>query len=274
MRRLGTVLVPWFVLLALGCLCFARLVAHPSGLIVDGQRPSVDFANHGDPRPVGNDATFVFLPHHLYVAKVLAAFGHPPAWDSSGFGGRPMVGNPQSGLFYPPVWIAWCSAYPAALGWLTVAHLLWGGLGMYLLARTQGLGRWPATVAAGIYQASPYLLAQTFEGHYPHVWAASWFPWAFWAQAEHRAGRVARAARLASHPGRGLPDRTSARVVSPGAGALGLGHVGWTSPAAPGPRETAQRGGDRRSLGRRAGRCVEPGGDRADPRASRSCPGS
>ncbi|MGC8643894.1 MAG: hypothetical protein ACP5XB_28880, partial [Isosphaeraceae bacterium] len=113
-----------------------------------------------------------------------------PVWDSSGFGGRPMVGNPQAGLFYPPVWVAWCSPCPSTLGWLTVVHLLWAGVGTYLLARSQGLSRWPATVAAGIYQASPYLLAQTFEGHYPHVWAASWFPWAFWAQAEHRAGRV------------------------------------------------------------------------------------
>jgi hypothetical protein len=190
MRRLGKFLVPWAVLLVLGCLCFARLVAQPSALIVDGLRPSVDFANHGDPRPVGNDATFVFLPHHLYVAKVLRESGHPPLWDSSGFGGRPMVGNPQGGLFYPPVWFAWCSPYPATLGWLTVAHLLWGGLGLYLLARSQGLGRWPATVAGGVYQASPYLLAQTFEGHYPHVWAACWYPWAFWAQAEHRAGRT------------------------------------------------------------------------------------
>ena len=98
---------------------------------------------------------------------MLGEFGHPPAWDSSGFGGRPMVGNPQSGLFYPPVWLAWWSASPAALGWLTVGHLLWGGLGVYVLARGQGLGRWPATVAAGTFQASPYLLAQTFEGHYP-----------------------------------------------------------------------------------------------------------
>ena len=190
MRRPGTIFVPVAVLLALVCLCFARLFALPSGLIVDGGRPSIDFANHGDPRPLGNDAVFVYLPHHQYVAKALATFGHLPAWDSSGFGGRPLIGNPQAGLFYPPVWIAWLSPFPSTLGWLTVAHLFWGGLGMYLMARAQGLGWWPATVAAGIYEASPYLLAQTFEGHYPHVWAASWFPWAFWAQAEHRAGRV------------------------------------------------------------------------------------
>jgi hypothetical protein len=174
----------------LSAVCFARLIADPSGLIVDGRRPSIDFANHGDPRPVGNDLTFLFLPHHLYVAKVIAEFGHLPSWDSSGFGGRPMIGNPQSGLFYPPVWIAWSSSNPGTLGWLTVGHLLWGGLGIFFLARGQGLSQWPATVAAGTYQASPYLLAQTFEGHYPHVWAACWFPWAFWALAKYRSGKV------------------------------------------------------------------------------------
>jgi hypothetical protein len=190
MRRFGAIIVPWAVLAALGLACFARLFADPSGLVVDGHRPSIDFANRGEPRPLGNDVTFLFLPHHLYVAKRLAEFGHPPTWDSSGFSGRPMIGNPQSGLFYPPVWLAWISPYPASLGWLTVAHLLWGGLGLYVLARGEGLSRWAATVAAGVFQASPYLLAQTFEGHYPHVWAASWFPWAFRALAELRQGRA------------------------------------------------------------------------------------
>jgi hypothetical protein len=190
MRRRGFSHLPWVVLVALCSACFARLLACPSALIVDGVRPSIDHANHRDPRPLGNDVTFVFLPHHLYIAKILAEFGHLPAWDSSGFGGRPLVGNPQSGIFYPPVWVAWISSNPATLGWLTVGHLLWGGAGLYVLARNQGLSRWPATVAAGVYQASPYLLAQTFEGHYPHVWAASWFPWAFWAHAEVRCRRI------------------------------------------------------------------------------------
>ena len=261
MRRYGTLVAPCAVLLALGCVCFARLVHHPSGLIVDGARPSVDFANHGDRRPVGNDATFVFLPHHLYVAKVLARFGHLPGWDSSGFGGRPMVGNPQAGLFYPPVWIAWFSPYASTLGWLTVVHLLWGGLGVYLLAKAQGMGPWPATVAAGIYQASPYLLAQTFEGHYPHVWAASWFPWAFWAQAEHRNGRMRGLLALSTHPGDRLPDRASARVVSSGSCPLGLGCCRRSSAALARPGEAAKRSCDCHSLDHRAGGCPGPGRD-------------
>ncbi|MFO0888564.1 MAG: hypothetical protein U0790_05380 [Isosphaeraceae bacterium] len=209
MRRPGSALLPGAVLVALLGVCFARLAADPTGLIVDGRHPSVDHANHGIARPLGNDVTFVFLPHHLQVASRLRSLGRLPAWDPSGFGGRPMVGNPQAGLFYPPVWITWWAEAPSILGWLTVTHLLWGGLGVYLLARGEGLGRWPATLAAAVFQASPYLLAQTFEGHYPHVWSVCWFPWAFLALLELLAGRprglfclppILALALLAGHP--------------------------------------------------------------------------
>ena len=149
-------LAPVVVLIALAAVCFARLVAHPSGLIVDGERPSVDYANPGDPRPVGNDLIFLFLPHHMSIAQRIAEFGHLPVWDARGFGGRPLVGNPQAGMFYPPVWVAWWCGAPAALGWLTVAHLLWGGLGVYRAGAIGWSGRWAATVAAGATRLRPF----------------------------------------------------------------------------------------------------------------------
>jgi hypothetical protein len=183
-------MLPVVALLALAGVLFARLACDPTALIVDDRRPSVDYANLGDRRPVGNDLTFLFLPHHLSIIKVLSQYGHLPLWDARGFGGRPLVGNPQGGMFYPPVWVVWWSRVPAALGWLTVGHLLWGGLGVYVLVRAIDQGRWPATVAGGVYLASPFLLAHTIEGHYPHVWSACWYPWAFWAFREQRAGRV------------------------------------------------------------------------------------
>jgi hypothetical protein len=188
--RLAGLLIPAASLLALAAWCFARLIVEPGGLIVDGRRPSVDYANRADPRSIGNDLVFLFLPHHWSIWQRLAHFGHWPAWDARGFGGRPLSGNPQGGMLYPPVWAAWWLQAPAALGWLTVGHLLWGGLGVYVLVRAMGQGGWAATVAAGVYQASPLLLAHTFEGHYPHVWAVCWYPWAFWAFRDYRNGRA------------------------------------------------------------------------------------
>ena len=182
-------LLAGLALCCLALLCFARLVARPGALIVDGRHPSLDHAQREDVRVLGNDLTYVFLPHHAQVARHVAEIGRLPLWDTAGFAGRPMVGNPQGGLFYPPVWLVWWSRSPAALGWLTVGHLIWAGLGVYVLLRSLSAGRFASTVAAGCFQASPYLLAHTFEGHYPHVWVTCWYPWAFWAFGQYRRGR-------------------------------------------------------------------------------------
>jgi hypothetical protein len=181
-------------LLALGALAlasFSRLLSDPGALIVDGQRPGVDSTIPPGVRPLaGNDLTRHFLPRWSWIAGHVSRTGRLPQWDPSGFGGRPHVGNPQGGLFYPPAWLIWAVRTPAAAGWLTAAHLLWGGIGAYALARSWRVGRIAATVAAGCFQASPYVLAQTGEGHYPHVWAASWYPWAFWGMTRARRGDV------------------------------------------------------------------------------------
>ncbi|MDR3633102.1 MAG: hypothetical protein P4L84_04645 [Isosphaeraceae bacterium] len=185
--RIGDLLA-CLALLALGLACFARLAAEPGGLIVDDARPSLDHMMPLDMRGVGNDVTFLFLPHYQAITRQIDKSGRLPCWDDSGFAGRPMVGNPQGGLFYPPVWVAWWFRAPSALGWLTFAHVLGGGLGAYVLARGFGLGRLGAVVAGGCFEASPYLLAHVFEGHYPHVWAVCWYPWACWAFNAHRNG--------------------------------------------------------------------------------------
>src|SRR5262249_2706103 len=89
------------VLLAVIVVCFARQIAQPGSLIVDGERPSVDYAQRDDVRPVGNDVIFSFLPRFLHISAALRRTGTLPQWDDAGFGGRPLVGNPQAGLFYP-----------------------------------------------------------------------------------------------------------------------------------------------------------------------------
>ncbi len=208
-RRLsGVVLVLAMLLLA----CFARLAVDPSSLIVDADHPSLDHARPRDDPSVGNDLTRLFLPHHLAIARTWTKLGRVPLWDDRGFGGRPLVGNPQAGLFYPPVWLAWWSGNPAMLGWITLFHLLVLGLGTYRLSRELKMSVWSALVASGCVEVSPYVLAQTFEGHYPHVWAACWYPWAFFATLKYRQGDrlgglalapILAAMMLAGHPQEG-----------------------------------------------------------------------
>src|SRR3954447_24957520 len=131
MRNQSTQILAILALVVVPLLCFGRLVAHPEYLIVDAERPTIDSALPPDGRSIGNDLTRMFLPQYARIAGQVARGRLPSAWDPFGFGGRPRVGNPQAGLFYPPVWLAWWANRPSALGWLTVAHLIWGGLGVY-----------------------------------------------------------------------------------------------------------------------------------------------
>ena len=178
--RIG-ILVLWFVLPIVVLAGFAGLLRSPGSLVVDSNHPSIDYARKNPERAPGNDLTDVFLPRFAYIRHHLESTGRVPLWDSSGFGGRPLVGNPQAGIFYPPVWLAYLDGRLASLGWLTVAHLIWAGAGVYLLGRWLGLSALASIVAGVGYELSPYLLGHAFEGHYPHVWSACWYPWAFLA---------------------------------------------------------------------------------------------
>ncbi len=189
MRGTRELLIATLILFALLLACFFRLAANPRWLLVDGERSSVDYAQR-DIRPLGNDLIFLFLPHYVHVSEQVSRLGRLPHWDSSGFGGRPLIGNPQACLFYPPFWIAIWAQSPAALGWVAIGHLLWAGLGTYLLMRGLGANPLPSLISAGCFAISPYLLAHTYEGHYPHIWAVSWYSWAFCAYGLWRKGRL------------------------------------------------------------------------------------
>ena len=191
---------------------FAGLVAEPGALIVDADRPWIDPDYRPGVRPIGNDLTGLFLPRHLWMSAAGRGTGRVPRWDPRGFAGRPNAGNPQAGLWYPPARLSWAWGGPAAPGWLTVGHLLWAGVGAFALGRAGGLGRRASTVAGAALMLNPYLLAQTHEGHLPHVWAACWYPWAFaGAILMRRGARIGRfllpasmaLAMLAGHPQEG-----------------------------------------------------------------------
>ncbi len=159
-------------------LAFGKLVLNPGSLLIDEQRAL----------SIGNDQTRLYLPLHTRIARAIHATGRIPGWDPSGFGGRPLVGNPQAGLWYPPIWLFWCVPAPQLIGWLTLAHLVFCGLGALGLARRAGASLAAAVPAAVFAAINPYLMAHVLEGHDPHVWAAAWYPWAFWAALAARAG--------------------------------------------------------------------------------------
>jgi hypothetical protein len=133
--------------------------------------------------------------------------GDSPLWNPSQGLGFSVAANPLYGLWYPPHWLFLLtprSLVAAMVAWQAFAHLVWGSVGMVVLARRLGL---PA-VAAGIAG-----LAWGLSGYNTAAWtaglllsSAAWLPWvavgflALAARMEEGRERWPRAVALATTP--------------------------------------------------------------------------
>lgn len=120
------------------------------------------------------DLSLYFYPLEETVRSSLRS-GHIPLWNPSILCGQPLVGNPQSWVFYPtslllpflPVWLYFTVN--------NVIHLLLAGGGTYLFSRRLCHDRPGALLAALTYMGSGFLMARL---QFPTmVMSAAWLPW-------------------------------------------------------------------------------------------------
>lgn len=103
--------------------------------------------------------------------------GRLPIWDETFFAGAPFLGNPQTGLYYPPAWIFLLIPTNIAVGLLLALHLAFAGLGMVWLARRMGAG-WLWALLAGLsYAFGGHMSARIHGGHLPVIEVLAWIPW-------------------------------------------------------------------------------------------------
>lgn len=152
-------------------------------------------ANYGD-----------LYAYHVPLRHLSASAQHAgrwPFWNPYIFCGLPLHANPQSVLFYPVSVLT--AVLPLALSftWDYAFHLLWGGLGIYLLARRERLASASALFLAVFYCFSPFLVYRLTEGIPTLLASLSWAPWAWLALLAGRPGFLAAACGLqflSGHP--------------------------------------------------------------------------
>ncbi len=166
------------VLLLATLACFHELARHPDLVLVGPQK-----RGH-------NDLIDYFIGSREYAAHAVTGEGELPHWNPHLCLGLPHTGNPQAALWYPPNWLTLVWDASKSLSWLLVAHHLFGGLGVYWLARRYGLSWSAATLGGVIFLGAPYLIAQTAEGHYPQIAAVAWTPWTLLAYSSLRARTI------------------------------------------------------------------------------------
>jgi hypothetical protein len=123
----------------------------------------------------------------VWVAQVEAFVrsihaGSLPVWDPGVAFGHPMLGNPNTQVFYPFTWLNLLIQPLTLYVFYALAHLALAGAGFRLWARRAGLSPEAATLSALVFVASGPLLS--FVNVWHHLAGASLLPWALWA-ADH-----------------------------------------------------------------------------------------
>lgn len=107
--------------------------------------------------------------------------GQLPLWNPRQLAGTPLLANSQSGGFYPPHVLLGLLHVPTAQAMTILAwfHLMWAGLGCFVLARRLGASEAGGYLSGSLFCLSPFMVAWVVL---PSVISTvSWIPWCLWA---------------------------------------------------------------------------------------------
>lgn len=139
----------------------------------------------------GRDLNSYFLPLEATVHRAWAS-GRLPLWFGGVSGGKPLLPNPNAGVFYPLRVAA--AAMPLACGFklYLVLHVFLAGWGTIRLARALGAGRGARVAAAAAYALSgPSMSALLFSNMLPGVALLPWIALAGFRLAARPSARAA-----------------------------------------------------------------------------------
>lgn len=125
----------------------------------------------------GGDLVSFLFPTYRFAADVIQQ-GRLPLWNPALYAGAPFISDIQAGFLYPPnlllFWLNPQFEY-VWMQWLSMGHLWWAGLGIYVLARTLGFSPPAALLAGTAFQFSDPLLIHL--GNYNLIAVLSWLGW-------------------------------------------------------------------------------------------------
>ena len=137
--------------------------------------------------------TYWYEEVEVFVQTVAA--GSWPVWDPWISFGQPFLGYPDTQVLYPFTWLNLVAGPAFVHTAFVLAHLVFSGLGLFLLARRFGVSDGGAFVAAAAWTTSgPFL---SFVSLWHHFAGAAWIPWAILAADACFAARARRRAAVA-----------------------------------------------------------------------------
>ena len=124
-----------------------------------------------------SDFTISHYPNLVYTQDSLRTWHQIPLWNSMILSGNPFAADPLSSLWYLPYWLAIVLPAPFGLNLLTILHLVAGGLGLAVFAKSMGYTDLAAYAGGIVFLLMPKLYAHFGAGHVSLIWAVCLTPW-------------------------------------------------------------------------------------------------
>jgi hypothetical protein len=129
-----------------------------------------------------SDLTISHYPNAIFLIGTILEHHTIPLWSPLILSGYAFAADPLSGLWYPPGWLALILPLPLGFNVMVVLHLIWGGLGTYLLLKSEGLSSRSALFGGLAFEAFSKYFAHYGAGHLTLLYAVPWTPWLIFAQ--------------------------------------------------------------------------------------------
>jgi hypothetical protein len=123
------------------------------------------------------DLLIAHLPNSTFFQRAVQTWAQIPLWNPTILSGVPFAADPLTALWYPANWLTYLSPSAFTFNLLFIAHLAWGGWGMWRWLRAKGMSA-PAAALGGLaFSGTPKFIAHIGLGHVNLVYAMSWTPW-------------------------------------------------------------------------------------------------
>jgi len=119
------------------------------------------------------DEAHTFYPLR-YASEKMVKAGEIPLWNPYSYGGHVMLGDQQSALAYPLIWIGLIFPLDWAWGPICLLNLLIAAMGIFAFARGVGIRRSGALVSGTVFMLSAPLLGWL---QWPHSLVFALFGW-------------------------------------------------------------------------------------------------
>ena len=123
------------------------------------------------------DEAHTFYPLR-YASEKMVKAGELPLWNPYSYGGHVMLGDQQSALAYPLIWIGLIFPLDWAWGPICLLNLLIAAMGIFAFARGVGIRRSGALVSGTVFMLSAPMLGWL---QWPHALVFALFGWLLFA---------------------------------------------------------------------------------------------